>query len=193
MKEIATNIRERQRYTHIHIHKERNTGIKTQRDIQGETGIETCEREGGREGTEIDLDNEREEVRQSPKVSLPPALVCLPRDAPNLSPTTFHLSELHWISASLSDAVPNQPGPGGVSGRGWLWEAHRAAWEQMLHTGGANAAFCSGDHLSVLVTSSTWRWFSFSADRAELPAPSGRLASGQQQSSWERTLTENDS
>ena len=49
-----------------------------------------------------------------PKVSLPPALVCLPRDALNLSPTTFHLSELHWISASLSDVIPNQPGPGGV-------------------------------------------------------------------------------
>lgn len=53
-----------------------------------------------------------------PKVSLPPALACLPRDAPNLSPTTFHLSELHRVSASLSDATPNQPGPGGVSREG---------------------------------------------------------------------------
>ena len=53
-----------------------------------------------------------------PKVLLPPALACLPWDAPNLSPTTFHLSGLHWVSASLSDAIPNQPGPGGVSREG---------------------------------------------------------------------------
>ena len=50
--------------------------------------------------------------------SLAAPLPLLARDAPNLSPATFHLSGLHWVSASLSDAIPNQPGPGGVSREG---------------------------------------------------------------------------